>query len=60
MEPSDETEITWPEVTARAHSRLRLTSEATTYAFDLDLDVYQDGEPIRSRHWHTVTTRKLQ
>jgi predicted acyl esterase len=60
VESADETEITWPEVTARAHARLRLESDPTTYRFDLNLDVYENDELIRTRRWQTTTPRKLQ
>ncbi len=55
-----ETEIAWPEVTARTNARLKLRSDATTYYFDLELDVYENDQLISTRHWETVTPRKLQ
>jgi predicted acyl esterase len=53
-------EIAWPEVTARAHARLRLESDATTYRFTLELDVDEDGERIATRRWSRTTPRILQ
>jgi hypothetical protein len=60
VESDVETEIEWPEVTARTNARLLLRSDATIYHFDLTLDVYEDGQLIRTRHWETATPRKLQ
>ena len=60
MESDVETEIAWPDVIARTNARLKLTSDPTTYYFDLVLDVYENDELISTRHWETVTPRKLQ
>ena len=60
VESIDETEIAWPEVTARAKARLELRSDATTYFFDLGLEVYENDQLVRERHWENVTPRKLQ
>jgi hypothetical protein len=60
VESTTEAEVVFPEVTARAVARLVLRSDATTYALDLDLDVFENGEPIASRNWAAVTPRKLQ
>ena len=60
VESDVETEIAWPEVTARTHARLKLSSDPMTYYFDLVLDVYENDELISTRHWETVTPRKLQ
>jgi hypothetical protein len=60
VESDSETEIAWPEVTARAKAQLRLSSDPTTYRFDLRLEVHENGELIRERHWEQVTARKLQ
>ena len=37
-----------------------LRSDAETYTFDLRLDVYENGELLRTRTWQSVTPRKLQ
>ena len=60
VESDVETEIAWPEVTARTNARLKLTSDPTTYYFDLVLDVFENDQLISTRHWETVTPRKLQ
>ena len=60
VESDVETEIAWPEVTARTNARLKLTSDPTTYYFDLVLDVFENDNLISTRHWETVTPRKLQ
>jgi hypothetical protein len=53
-------EIVWPEVTARAVARLVLRSDETTYRFDLTLDVFEDGRPLKTRTWQIETPRALQ
>jgi uncharacterized protein len=60
VESTDETEIAYPEVTARAEARLVLRSDPTTYTFDLALRVFENGELVRERHWDKVVPRKLQ
>lgn len=60
VESTTESEVVWPEVTARTKARLHLRSDATTYSFDLALDVFEDDQLIATRHWETVTPRKLQ
>jgi predicted acyl esterase len=60
VESIDETEIAWPEVTARAKARLELKSDATTYFLDLVLQVYEDNELLRERRWRSETPRHLQ
>jgi hypothetical protein len=57
VESDVETEITWPEVTARTNARLKLTSDPTTYYSDFVLDVYENDKLISTRHWETVTPR---
>lgn len=47
-------------MTARAKARLVLRSDATTYSFDLGLEVYENDQLVRERHWENVTPRKLQ
>ena len=53
-------EIAWPEVTARAHARLELRSDARTLRFELILDVKEDGERLATRRWTREVPRKLQ
>ena len=53
-------EVVWPEVTARSVADLTLRSNAESYSFDLRLDVYENGELLRTRAWQSVTPRKLQ
>ncbi|MGZ4125754.1 MAG: CocE/NonD family hydrolase [Actinomycetota bacterium] len=60
VEAISDTEIAWPEVTARARARLELRSDPTRYLFDLGLEVYENGELLRERHWERVVPRKLQ
>jgi len=60
VESTTDTEITWPEVTARARARLELRSDASTYRFDLALDVFEDDRQIATRHWEQVVPRTLQ
>jgi hypothetical protein len=60
VESATESEVVWPEVTARTSARLQLRSDSTTYYFDLTLDVFEDDQLISTRHWETVTPRKLQ
>ena len=55
-----EAEVRWPEVTARAEAVLELRSDATSYAFDLHLGVFEDGEELASRRWTRTSPRKLQ
>jgi uncharacterized protein len=53
-------EVRWPEVIARARAQLDVVSDPTTYRFDLHLDVFEDGIPLRSRRWTREVARKLQ
>jgi predicted acyl esterase len=53
-------EIAWPEVTARAHARLELRSDASTYRFALTVDVDENGDRLASRRWAREVPRKLQ
>jgi uncharacterized protein len=55
-----ETEIAWPEVTARAEATLLLRSDPMTYTFDLRLEVHEDDQLIRERRWEIETPRRLQ
>ncbi len=60
VESTTDAEIAWPEVTARARAHLELRSDASTYRFDLTLDVFEDSEQIATRRWEQVVRRKLQ
>jgi predicted acyl esterase len=60
LESSTDYEIAWPEVTARAHARLRLRTDAATYRWELEVDVDEDGERLASRRWSRDVPRKLQ
>jgi hypothetical protein len=60
VESMDEAEVAFAEVTARAKARLELKSDATTYFFDLVLQVYENDELIRERRWRRETPRLLQ
>ena len=53
-------EIAWPEVTARAHARMRLRTDATTCRWQLEVDVDENGERIASRRWSKEVPRELQ
>jgi predicted acyl esterase len=53
-------EIAWPEVTARAHARLQLRSDARILRFELVVDVDEDGERLATRRWAREVPRKLQ
>ena len=60
VESETDVEVAWPEVTARTVAHVELRSDAETYTFDLRLDVYENGELLRTRTWQSVTPRKLQ
>ncbi len=60
VESTSECEVVWPELTARTVARLGLRSDPATWNFDLTLEVFENGEPIASRHWQAVTPRALQ
>ena len=60
VESETDVEVAWPEVTARTVAHVELRSDAETYIFDLRLDVYENGELLRTRTWQSVTPRKLQ
>lgn len=60
VESETDVEVAWPEVTARTVAHVELRSDAETYMFDLRLDVYENGELLRTRAWQSVTPRKLQ
>jgi predicted acyl esterase len=60
VESMDEAEVEYAEVTARAKARLVLRSDPTTYMFDLALQVFENGELLRERHWEKTVPRKLQ
>ncbi len=58
-ESGTDVEVAWPEVTARAVAQLELRSDADAFAFDLRLDVHEDGELLRTRTWRSATPRGL-
>jgi predicted acyl esterase len=60
VESETDVEVGWPEVTARSVAQVELRSDAETYTFDLRLDVYENGELLRTRTWQSATPRKLQ
>jgi uncharacterized protein len=60
VESETDVEVAWPEVTARTVAHVELRSDAETYTFDLRLDVYENGELLRTRTWQAVTPRMLQ
>ena len=60
VESMTDVEVTWPEVAARSVASVELRSDAETYTFDLRLDVFENGEPLTTRRWRTVTPRRLQ
>jgi uncharacterized protein len=60
VESETDVEVAWPEVTVRTVAHVELRSDAETYAFELRLDVYENGELLRTRTWQSATPRKLQ
>jgi putative CocE/NonD family hydrolase len=60
VECTADAEVTWPEVTARARAHLELRSDASTYRFDLTLEVFENDRNIATRRWEQVVPRKLQ
>jgi predicted acyl esterase len=58
-ESSTDVQVAWPEVTARAVARVELRSDAESFAFDLRLDVYENGAPLRTRRWESSRPRGL-
>ena len=59
VESMTDVEVAWPEVTARSVANVKLRSDAETYTFDLRLDVYENGELLRTRTWRSETPRGL-
>ena len=59
VESMTDVEVAWPEVTARSVANVKLRSDAETYTFDLRLDVYENGELLRTRTWRSATPRGL-
>jgi uncharacterized protein len=53
-------ELSWPEVTVRTASRGTLRTDETTWHLELDLEVSEDGDVIRTRRWERTLTRDLQ
>ena len=60
VESTTDSQVEWPEVTARAVARLVLRTDPETWFFDLALEVYENGEPIRERRWQSTVPRLLQ
>jgi hypothetical protein len=52
--------IEWPEVTARAIAELHFRSDAEQYLYDLELRVFENGDPIATRNWRIEVPRLLQ
>jgi hypothetical protein len=53
-------ELRWPEATVRTESRGTLRSDAATWYLELELDVFENGEPIARRRWERQVPRALQ
>jgi predicted acyl esterase len=53
-------ELSWPETTVRAASRGTLRSDPTTWYLELELEVSENGEVIRTRRWERTLPRDLQ
>jgi hypothetical protein len=58
-ESQTDVEVAWPEVTARAIARVELRSNSERFGFDLRLDVFEDGVPLRTRTWRSERPRGL-
>ncbi len=53
-------EITWPEATVSAATRLSVRSTADEYQVEIDLDVTDGDELIARKRWHEIIPRHLQ
>jgi putative CocE/NonD family hydrolase len=53
-------EITWPEATVSASTRLSVRSTAEEYQVEIDLDVTDGDELVARKRWHEVIPRHLQ
>ena len=53
-------EITWPEATVSASTRLSVRSTADEYQVEIDLDVTDGDETVARKRWHEVIPRHLQ
>ncbi|MEA2556062.1 MAG: uncharacterized protein QOI60_1393 [Actinomycetota bacterium] len=53
-------ELTWPETTVTTSSRGTLRTDETTWHLDLELEVSENGEVIRTRRWERTVPRDLQ
>jgi putative CocE/NonD family hydrolase len=60
VESVADAKIEWPEVTARAVAELHLRSDAEHYMYDLELRVFENGNPIATRNWRVEVPRLLQ
>jgi uncharacterized protein len=53
-------ELAWPEVTARAETRMVLTSDRSAYHLSLELDVAENDAVKKSLQWKEAYPRDLQ
>jgi hypothetical protein len=53
-------ELSWPEVTVRTASRGTLRTDETTWRLELELEVSENGNVIRTRRWERTVPRDLQ
>ena len=53
-------ELEWPEVTVTTASHGRLETDADTWRLALEVEVRENGEVIRRRHWERTIARDLQ
>jgi predicted acyl esterase len=53
-------ELEWPEVTVTTASHGRLETDADTWRLTLEVEIRENGEVIRTRHWERTIARDLQ
>ncbi|MGE5227238.1 MAG: CocE/NonD family hydrolase [Planctomycetaceae bacterium] len=53
-------QLDWPEALVRTESRGTLRTDPDTWRLELELDVYEGGELLRSRRWDRAVPRRLQ
>jgi hypothetical protein len=53
-------ELSWPQTTVRTASRGTLRSDPTTWYLELELEVSENGQVIRTRRWERTLPRDLQ
>ena len=51
--------MTWPEVKATVTADLQITSTASTFDFDLKVEVFENDKPIADKTWQETIPRKL-